>query len=350
MLKKTLAITGVSAALIAGCAFPAAAAPADFTGGYVYVGTDYDFTYWDLDTDGGISHSGIVHDDDADGQYDAGDDYEFDRVWCGTSGGLELDGNGFSSDATEQIDTDSNGDQVVTGAMANWRGLSATAEFRAYAEGDLLRTTYVLTNNTNSAITVTPSTTDDTSDSSGEGTTMSGDSTFELTDLWWTQYSTAYLSENWWDTSDHFPSVVFGRYYGSVGSVTLTSDTAFDPFADTYDDVVFGDVTIQPGASYQFVFFYQMLSFDQSAGYGAATDAAALAVSNHAADEFGGTNPALSGRLARGLDLTIASNFAPATTPDLASTGFDASGLGLAGAVLALAGAAVIVRRRKATR
>lgn len=347
MLKKTLAIAGAAGALVAGSAFPAAAAPVDFTGNDIFVGTDSDFTYWYLDDDGSISHSGIVHDADADDNLDSGD-YEFDRVWCGTSGGLMLDGDEFSSDVTAKIDTDSNGDQVVTGAMANWQGLSATAEFRVYSEGDLLRTTYVLTNNTNSAITVEPSTTDDTSDSSGEGTTMSGDSTFELTDLWWTQYSTAYQSQNWFDTSTTFPSVVLGRYYGSVGKITLTADTQFDPFDDDYNDVVFGSVTIQPGASYQFVFFYQLLDFDQSAGNGAATDAAALAVSNHAADEFGGTNPKLSGRLSRGLDLTIASNWN--TDATLAETGYDASGLGLAGAMLALAGTAVIVRRRKASR
>ena len=349
---------------MSGASLPANATA--WTGDVEYIGSDVDYTYWDIDEQGSISHSGIVHDLDADESFDASEDldadgvldagedldsdgildtasdHEFDRVWCGTSGGLELDGDYVSVVGLDRV-VDANGDIVITGT-GTFGSLDAALEYRAYAEGDLLRTTYVVTNNTNSAITVTPSTYDDTSDASGSGTTSSGDEILNSEDLWWTQYDAAFSGGN--VLSGDSPSVVFGRYYGSAGKIEIDA-SSFDPFNGDDDDVLFNDVTIQPGASYQWIFFYQMLGYDQSAGDGVATAAAALAVSDSAADEFGGATPELSDRLARGLNANIDSNWVINT--ELAETGIDASGIALAGAALAAAGVAVVARRRRAS-
>ena len=383
MLKKTFSIAAVASALVASSAMPATAVAWSGSEDLI-VGNSVDFTYWDLDEAGSIDHSGIVHDENGDGDLsngedlnadgildvgedtnsngvlDLGPDYTFDRVWCGTSGGLELDGDYLDSADLDRV-VDANGDIVISGTGDFRSGdLDATVEYRVYAEGDLLRTSYVVTNNTNAAITVTPSTEDDTQDNSGSGTTSSGDSVIGNSDLWWTQYDTDFDDIDWLDTAVYTgtlysPSVVFGRYYGSPGLIAADFGD-FDPFDQEYDDVTYTDVTIQPGASYQWIFFYQMLSYDQSAGAepgflnqsaNAAVVTAAAAASDGAADEFG-ADLELTGRLARGLDADIAANWV--IDPELADTGVDASGIAIGGAMLAAAGIAfVATRRRKAS-
>ena len=379
-MKKSVSTTVLAAALIVGFAMPASAAP--WSGSDLIVGDSVDYTYWDLDEAGSIDHSGIVHDEnsdgllangedlDADGILDVGEDtnsnsvldlgpdYTFDRVWCGTSGGLELDGDELDNADLDRV-VDANGDIVISGT-GEFRGgdLDATVEYRAFAEGDLLRTSYVVTNNTNAEITVTPSTYDDTTDNAGSGTTSSGDSAIGNTDLWWTQYDTDFddidgLNTDSYTGTLNSPSVVFGRYYGSPGLIAADFSD-FDPFDQDSDDVTFTDVTIQPGASYQWIFFYQMLSYDQSAGADPLDDSAnagvvtaAAAASDNAADEFG-ADLELTGRLARGLDADIDSNWV--INPELADTGVDASGIAIGGAMLAAAGIAfVATRRRKAS-
>lgn len=383
MLKKTFSIAAVASALVASSAMPATAVAWSGSEDLI-VGNSVDFTYWDLNEAGSIDHSGIVHDENGDGDLsngedldadgildvgedtnsngvlDLGPDYTFDRVWCGTSGGLELDGNELDNPNLDRV-VDAKGDIVISGT-GDFRGgdLDATVEYRVYAEGDLLRTSYVVTNNTGAAITVTPSTYDDTIDNSGSGTTSSGDSAIGNSDLWWTQYDTDFNDIDWLSTSGYTgtlysPSVVFGRYYGSPGLIAADF-TDFDPFVGDDNDVTFTDVTIQPGASYQWIFFYQMLSYDQSAGAdpgflnqsaNAAVVTAAAAASDGAADEFG-ADLELTGRLARGLDADIAANWV--IYPELADTGVDASGIAIGGAMLAAAGIAVVAtRRRKAS-
>lgn len=382
MLKKTFSIAVVASAIVASSAMPASAVA--WSGSDLFVGNSVDFTYWDLDESGSLDHSGIVHDENSDGDLangedldadgildvgedtnsnsvlDLGDDYAFDRVWCGTSGGLELDGSELDNADLDRV-VDANGDIVISGTGDFRSGdLDATVEYRVYAEGDLLRTSYVVTNNTNAAITVTPSTEDDTQDNSGSGTTSSGDSVIGNSDLWWTQYDTDFDDTDWLDTDGYTgtlysPSVVFGRYYGSPGLIAADF-VAFDPFDGENDGVTYTDVTIQPGASYQWIFFYQMLSYDQSAGAdpdplnksaNAAVVTAAAAASDGAADEFG-ADLELTGRLARGLDADIAANWV--IYPELADTGVDASGIAIGGAMLAAAGIAVVAtRRRKAS-
>ena len=383
MLKKTFSIAVVASAIVASSAMPASAVP--WSGSDLIVGDSVDYTYWDLNEAGSLDHSGIVHDENSDGQLangedlnadgildagedtnsngelDLGPDYEFDRVWCGTSGGLELDGDDLDNADLDRV-VAANGDVVISGT-GEFRGgdLDATVEYRVFAEGDLLRTSYVVTNNTNAAITVTPSTVDDTTDNSDSGTTSSGDSAIGNSDLWWTQYNTDFDDNDWlgydgYTGTLYSPSVVFGRFYGSPGLIAADFSD-FDPFGGESDDVTFTDVTIQPGASYQWIFFYQMLSYDQSAGANpdpeedlsanAGVVTAAAAASDNAADEFG-ADLELTGRLARGLDAHIDSNWV--INPELADTGVDASGIAIGGAMLAAAGIAfVATRRRKAS-
>ena len=379
-MKKSVSTAVLAGALIAGSAMPASAVA--WSGSDIIIGTSVDYTYWDLDEAGSIDHSGIVHDEnfdgllsngedlDADGILDVGEDtnsnsvldlgpdYSFDRVWCGTSGGLLLDGDELDNADLDRV-VAANGDVVISGT-GEFRGgdLDATVEYRVFAEGDLLRTSYVVTNNTNAAITVTPSTEDDTDDNSGSGTTSSGNGVIGDSDLWWTQYDTDFDGIDGLDTDSYTgtldsPSVVFGRYYGSPGLIAADF-SEFDPFDGDSGDVTFTDVTIQPGASYQWIFFYQMLSYDQSAGAdpldysaNAGVVTAAAAASDNAADEFG-ADLELTGRLARGLDADIDSNWV--INPELADTGVDASGIAIGGAMLAAAGIAfVATRRRKAS-
>lgn len=307
MLKKMLAVVAVSALPILGVVSPAFAADWDGSSDII-VGNSTDFTYWDIDDDGSIGHSGIVHDDADDAL-----DYEFTQVWCGTSGTLTINGYGPTMSGPGAIETDANGDKVVAISGSYAEGaIDLDLEIRAYSEGDLVRTTYVLTNTTNETLTFTPGTYGDTDDDSGYGNTMTGGAALTNNDLWWTAYDPKLNTFRHFN-SGNFSSVVFGRYYGSIGKIVVADTSGFNSFEGDDDDVVFGDMTLAAGESYQFVLFYQMLSYDIKDESGqidqsVATSSAAT-VSAQAASEFGGTNPALSGRLLRSLDLTIPMNW-----------------------------------------
>jgi len=169
-------------------------------------------------------------------------------------------------------------------------------------------------------------------DSAGEGSTSDGDQTWEDSDWWLTVYdSTA-------------PSVVGTFLFGAPDRLSIESiDSDDDVVTNTgYTNFTMSDVTMQPGASVQFVFFYAMNVYTQGAGAAASAAAADDAIISEYASGH------LSGRLLRGLDETI-----PGANVHLgnalAETGVDASGVAIGGAMLAVAGIAfVAARRRKA--
>ena len=354
MLKKMLAVVAVSALPILGVVSPAFAA--DWDGGDITVGNSTDFTYWDIDDDGSINHSGIVHDDADDAL-----DYEFTQVWCGTSGTLTINGYDPTMSGPGAIETDANGDKVVaiSGSYAGG-AIDLDLEIRAYSEGDLVRTTYVLTNTTNETLTFTPGTHGDTDDDAGYGNTMTGGAALTNNDLWWTAYDPTLDRSPHFD-SGNFSSVVFGRYYGSIGKIVVADTSGFNSFEEDDGDVVFGDMTLAAGESYQFVLFYQMLSYDIKDESGqidqdVATSSAAT-VSAQAASEFGGTNPALSGRLLRSLDLTIPMNWIQADGDGGDGDSGEENGLPETGANLSIqlfslaiiaVGAGIVALRRRA--
>lgn len=308
-----------------------------WNGDTIVFGDTTDGTEWSIYSDGGLDHSYVY----IDGQV-------FDRVICESSG-LQLDGSYFEYADDMDITTDTNGDQVVTGTgtfSANDGDVDATVEYRAYAAGDLLRTTYVLTNNTGSAITVEPSIYEDPSDNSSDSaTTSSGDLTVGTDDYWYTTFDST------------TPSVVYSKFWGAPDYVSVTNTGGLDISTnESSETVTFGTVTIAAGASFQWIVFHSLKGYalDDDAD---TQDGNAIAAGQAAVDEFGGANPSLSGseRLTYALDTSIASNWFPAQTetapdPALAETGADlAAPLGFA--VLALfAGAAVVIARRRAQR
>lgn len=331
----------------------ASAAADPWSGADVEIGTgdanSGSLTIWDVDTDGSIDHSVRY----LDGR-------EYRQVWCGTTGGLMVDDN-YLDNETLTIDTDASGDKVIsgTGDFSTTSGtLDAEVEYRVYAAGDLLRTSYKLTNNTANPITFTPSMGDDISDATGDvdkfvATTSSGDNQIDLTDNWWSYVDLTQDSNS--DSGDEVPSVIFSRFWGTKkGAVDFGSlsfeviDLGGGVYEDNrdYDDVVFEDITIAPGASYLWVSFYKMDTYVYTLvgpnvnGY-ESNIASATAVLNSAADDL--KSGVLEGRYARNLDLTVANNWGPVELP---TTGSDSTGLALAGLALAIMGGAVLVRRR----
>jgi len=334
--KKILAISATTCALLVGSVLPAHATPWD--GSDIIVGNQASGTYtgWSFYSDPYIGHgyryvSGVT---------------DFDNVVCeGVQ--FNIDGNepdlfgttSNLSDSDWDLVTDPSGDQVMTVAAQfstdSSAVIGADIEYRFYAEGDLARATYVLTNDTGSAITFTPSYDEGSSlDNYGEGSTSDGDQTFEVSDWWLTVYDSGY------------PTVVATWLLGAPDLLSIESIDEGDSGVVTeggYVEATMSDVTIQPGASVQFVFFYAMNVYSQGAGAAASAAAADDAVIS------GYASGHLTGRFLRGLDETV-----PGANVHLgaalAETGVDASGIAIGGAMLAAAGIAfVATRRRKAS-
>ena len=352
-MKKSAIIAALAATGAFIAPVTASAAPVSWSGDEVEIGSGDQntgsLTIWDIDEAGSISHSvRFVN------------GLEYRQVWCGTSGGLLVDTNELDN-ATLTIDTDGNGDKVVSGTgtfSADDGTLDAAVEYRVYAEGDLLRTSYKLTNNTASAITFTPSMSEDISDgTAGDGDTFAaltsgGDAQIDTTDWWWSYVEVEEDTNS--KTSSAVPSVVFSRFWGNKQGAVDLGDFSFEVIDNggvltdnrDYDDVYFEDLTIAPGDSYLWVNFYKMDTYAYTlvtanvTGY-EANLASATAVMNTAADDL--KSGLLAGRYARNLDLTLETNWAPVQLP---TTGSDSTGLVLAGMALALMGGAVLVRRR----
>ena len=329
MSKKNIA--AAAALAVALIALPNAAHASSFGGGNVTVGDTTNGADWQIYDDGSIDHSYV---------YTNGD--TFDRVVCGTYGGLLVDGNSFSVNGSgTDIVTDSNNDQVITGTgtfSTTSSSLDAVVEYRLYAEGDLLRTSYVLTNNTSSAITFTPSVYEDPTDNNSDSaTSTSGDNLADTNDTWYTTFDST------------TPSAVYSKFWG-------VKPTALNGFEfnsnESSEEVDFATVTIQPGASYDWIFFHSYKSYSLT-GDAAAIDAAASAAGAAAVAEFADNGSALpsSGRIIRGLDLTMESNWhpavAPTPAPTLASTGSDFTGIVALGGAFLVGGAVALMRRRK---
>jgi LPXTG-motif cell wall-anchored protein len=331
VMRKILAISAATSALLVGSVLPAHAVAWD--GNDIIVGDESSGTYtqWGPYSEPALGHS-----------YRYVEGTQFDNVICEGSS-FEIDGNYFElpdstgpSSSDWDLITDANGDQVLTldGQFTTDSSvLDATAEVRFYAEGDLMRMTYVLTNNTGAAITFTPVWIDGSSiDSYGSGSTSDGDQVWEVSDWWLTAYNSSY------------PSVVATWLFGAPDLLSI--ETVADSnvlIGGDRTDFTMSDVTIQPGASTQFVFFYSMRVYNLGGGAAAAAAAADDALISEYASGH------LAGRLLRGLDETV-----PGANVHLgaalAETGVDASGIAIGGAMLAAAGIAfVATRRRKAS-
>jgi hypothetical protein len=334
---KLLATSAIALSLLVGSAAPAFAA--SFTDGDIQIGDSTNGTKWYLTDQGSIDHSYVYV-----------DGFEYDRVYCGTEGGLEINGDYLNSNGDFDLTTDINGDKVVTGT-GSFGDLTVAAEYRMYAEGDFLRTVYVITNPTSDPITFTPSVFEDPQDNSSDAaTTTNGDNVVDTTDNYYTTFNTV--------GEDDGPSVVFSRFWGSPSAFGIQTTNGLGiASADYSTDVVFNDVTIAAGASYQWVTFTRLGSYVVT-GNQATDDVAALASSAIGVSEFSAAWVP-SERLLRNIDTTIASNWAfiaPAeevvVEPVLASTGVDTVAISTTGflgaAVLAAGFGLVVLRRRKA--
>ena len=265
-------------------------------------------------------------------------------------GALSVDGELMTpSGELDQTTEESTGD-VVTVGQGTFGALQATTEFRLYAEGDLFRSTYVLTNNTAAPITFTPSVYLDLTDAySASSTTSSGDLALTTDDYWFTQFNSE------WKTA------AYSNFWGAPGQTTVTDVGTLDLETYTDDDVVFGDITIAPDSSFQWILFSSMATYDLNDDL-AVRDAAAIAAGAAAAAEFGGATPTLAGseRLTRGLDLDIASNWFAAPTVEaaqeevakrqLAETGSEGALLLAVAGPLAIIGAILFMSRRRFAR
>lgn len=335
-LTRNLTVATLSLALVGLSTLPASAVT--FNGGGVTIGDLTNGTYWVLDDRNGATGHSRMYVDGA----------EFLQV-VHYSGHLSIDGQEMSYSTDFDLSTDGNGDQVMIG-VGTFGSLDVTAEYRAYAEGDLLRQTWVMTNNTRSSVTVTPSVYEDISDFFSEsGTTSSGDILLTTADYWYTQFDSRFVNG---DTTVG-QTVVYSKFWGSPDHTRLTSVSP-DLVLTDYGDgrVEFTDITIKPGASFQWVTFHSMATYDIS-GDEAATDLAAIAAGEAAVAEFGDSDPTLSGsaRLTRELDLTIPSNwFSGGVSEELAPTGGDDIALLTLFASIGLFAASVAVRQRRAMR
>lgn len=336
-LTKSLLALAASATVGLSTVVPAVAVP--YSSGYITFGDTTNGTSWGLDDrEGTIAHSLLYV-----------DGVVFDQI-THYSSGLKLDGNIMTPNDDFDISVDAvTGDQVVVGT-GTYGTLDASVEYRAYTDGDLFRQVFLLTNNTGSTITVTPSTMEDISDfASDNATTSSGDIALTTADYWYTQFDTLYDGVfNGVPYTSPGQTVVYSKFWGSPDHVTVSAiGPELDLLVPSYDDVTFGDITLSPGDSYQWIHFHSMKSYD-IAGDEAADEAAAIAAGVSAQDEFGGDAPSLdgSGRLSYGLDLSIPSNWFPGDV-ELADTGVEA-GLSIAvGVTLLAAGIAIAMRKRR---
>lgn len=338
-MKKSVLAAGSFALAAALVAAPTVAFAEPWGGGQVVIGDNTNGASWDINDEGSIDHSYVY----VDGQ-------TFDRVICGTTGGLRLNDSDFNDTVTSlDITTDSYGDKVITGAGTfDGVNLDVTVEYRVFAAGDVLRTSYLLTNDTQEAITVTPSVHEDPSDNSSDSAfSTDGNNTADTADSWYSTFDASYV------VGDGEPSAVYTKFWGKK-PVNLNGFAFAD--SQSSEDVEFAPLTIEPGQSYNWIFFhsYRAYALSENADVDAklaADNAAAIAAGRAAVAEFGSNGNSLpaSGRLVRGLDLSIASNWAPAqAVPSLANTGSEDMLLGFAGlGLIALGSAAMVINRRK---
>lgn len=320
------AIIGGATLALAAVAAPASAEP--WSGGEIVIGdwgtTNLDGASWFVESGGSIDHSYRAF---------AGDEYT--NVVCGTYGGLKINDSEVSTNSDLDRVVADNGDVVISGTGV-YGDMDVTLEYRVFAEGDVLRTTYVITNTTGSAVTFTPSTYEDPEDAYGQGSTSSGDELLGSSDTWYQVYDVQSRS---------------AVYTKLIGNLQIEGEDIMNPVQGDYNDVTYSDITLGAGESIQIVLFHSYVAYD-TAGDEASDNNAAAAAAQAVIDEFDG-GLVLSERLATGLNRDIASNFtfaadeAPVEEEEvLAETGVNAmAGIAL-GVAVAAAGAVMVLRRR----
>jgi LPXTG-motif cell wall-anchored protein len=314
-----------------------------FTGGDVTVGDTTNGFQLQLDVNGSIDHSEWY----LNGQ-------EFSHVVCGTNGGLMVNDDYFSPDGSglDSV-TDSNNDIVITGNGSFPNQISAAVQYRIYSAGDLLRTSYLLTNNTSAATTFELSVEEDPSDAySANGTSTNGDTTADLNDSWYNTFHT-----NNGEIGNEYsskPSISYTKIWGQKptalnGFEFGKMNLAQDGVDQSSESVIFETITLAPGESYQWIMFASFKTYDLS-GDAAADIAAAKAASQSIIAEFlnNGTKLPTSGRLVRNLDLSVANNWnIAAAVPTLANTGAESLYLATGALLAILTGAGFVWLRRR---
>jgi LPXTG-motif cell wall-anchored protein len=339
-MKKKSTLISAAALAAALVLVPQAAMAAPFVEDDIIIGDQTNGSLWDITNSGGLGHS-----------YFYVNGVTYDRVVCSEGlGALSVENEIFQpdGDGLDQITESGTGDIVISG-NGTFPGVdfNVAAEYRIYAEGDLVRSSHVLTNNTDAPITFTPSVYEDPSDNYSDfATSSSGDNVADLTDRWYSTFDSVY------DLADeNEPSAVYTKFWGknpvNLNSFTFNND-------QNSDDVEFADVTVAPGKSYAWIVYFSYKTYALSTNSDLATAQAADVASAQAAgaaavSEFrsNGSQLPSSGRLVRGLDLSIASNWAPAAAT-LANTGSESAALAATGLFAVLSGiASVMVARRK---
>ncbi len=243
-------------------------------------------------------------------------------------------------DSTTEVDT---GDYVVTGT-GTWAGLDDAVQIRVFGEGDLMRTSHVLTNNTGSAITVTWKMHHDWTDAGNIAhvQTSTGDNVWDASDIWAGAYSEdpgVMVAAFFWATPELLTNSSTSFFDNSNSQAITNLGTAF------YGDQTFNTFTVTPGAK------YQLMWFDSNTEAAAETNDARAAALTAAVAEFGDWEWGYHDRSARGIDVTIPGNWREghynpaANTPTLPNTGSTLEGAWLALGLLVAAGGAFTLRR-----
>lgn len=176
---------------------------------------------------------------------------------------------------------------------------------------------------------------------SESATTTNGDNIVDSTDNYYTTFDVS------------VPSVVFSKFWGTPGEFGITDTDGLGLVYGDSGTVVFSDVTIPAGGSFQRIVYTRIASY-------VVTDveqtdiAAALATSVMGVSEFS-ADWVPNERLLRGIDVSIDSNWsveaaAVPAVPALANTGSNesvATIVGFAGLALLGAGATVFALRRR---
>lgn len=244
-------------------------------------------------------------------------------------------------DSTTEVDT---GDFVATGT-GTWAGLDDAVQIRVFGEGDLMRTSHLLTNNTGSPITVTWKMHHDWTDAGAIAhvQTSTGDNVWDASDIWAGAYS-------------EDPGVMVAAFFWATPDLLTNASTAFIdnnlslPLVNLTEafsgDQTFNTFTVAPGAK------YQLMWFDSNTEAAAETNDARQAALTTAVAEFGDWEWGVHDRSARGIDVTIAGNWREGhynpqpKTATLPNTGARLDGAWIALGLLVAAGGVFAIRRR----
>lgn len=346
--SRVALIATTSLALVLSGSLGAQAAPGDWQPGFVNLPAreDGSFIRWDItDESGTMGHVMRFLPDSGYPANEYSGTEMVERTAC-SGQDFTLNNQFFTANSDYDSITDSNGDVVIsgTGYWSLSEQIDSAVTTRIYSEGDLMRTSHLLTNNSANPVTITFKIEHDITDTVAAGTSSSGDNAWTSADRWvsaWDAEANSMVYSIFWGTPDIL----------NTDTISLVDDDTSEPLSTMTVPFTatqtFESFTIAAGAQYQLVLFQSNREYNGTEAGAEAAQAAAVA-------EFSAANFGLSGRLARGLDTSIPGNWTAGTAAgeELANTGstMDATPIAFGAFALISAGAgAVFAARRRRT-